>query len=251
MTSCLMPDKSLTPTAAPLSGFVRLPFQAAGSSRRDNRIMKMSTGPIALALILAPWVAFTQSSLTYQIEGGWAGTSSSVSFAGTFSYDTSAEDQLIQSNAGRFGLTSWNVLVDVNRGEQVTLFTSAEAGQGLVRASLTQGVNPPILIFQNEDHAEFGVNLGFEGGDPNVPWYFPDGTLLTFGFVEGGFPDDINDHHTTLNLGSRITLIPEPNGAGLLSLGAAALLILLGIRRSRRCGAVQGHSESPVGPGPV
>jgi hypothetical protein len=159
--------------------------------------------------------------LTYQIEGSWAGVSSTVEFSGFVSHDTSSPDQLSQLNFGSFKLEDWNVLVDVNHGGIVTAFTPFEAGGGtggepsdlMGVASLGQGQEDgAILSFENAEGTQFGVTIGFQDADPNVPWVFPDGALLTFGFIEGiGFPDDINDSTMPMNPGSQITVIPEPS----------------------------------------
>lgn len=137
-------------------------------------------------------------------------TQAPSAFSGFIAYDTSSQDQLAQLNFGRFILEDWNILVDVNLGGVVASFPRlVEGGTGV--AFLEQGlINGAFLNFENAAGIPFGLPIGFPDADPNMPWVFPSGALLTFGYAEGIIsPDDINDSTTALNPGSQNAVIPD------------------------------------------
>lgn len=161
--------------------------------------------PVALVIYLISSMPATAAMLTYGIDGAIDFALDSVTFSGSFSYDSNALDQLSQTNAGRFALIDWNVTVDVNNGSIISEFNS---GSGT--ASISQGINPTQIIFSNYDLNQFGLTIDFVGADLNIAPIFPYGTAVTYGFVEGAYPNNINDHVTPIAGISTLTAIPIP-----------------------------------------
>ncbi len=167
--------------------------------------MRSALFGLAVLAVLAVAIGSAQAgTLTYQVYAELDFPGDDVSFSGTFVYDTDAPDQLVQTNAGRFELSQWNLLVDIN-GSQTLVFATGSA-----TGSLTQGVNPTQLILSDESGNQLGFNVDFAGADPNVAPVIPNGTLLTYGFLEGpDVPAGIND--TTVPTVGSPTLISHPS----------------------------------------
>ncbi len=97
------------------------------NKRSGSRRFVIGLLSFAIAVLAVP-AAVQAEVLTYQVSVQMGFPGDDVSFSGTLSYDTGAVDQLGQTNAGRFDLTEWNLVVDINGTQTLTFVTGAASG---------------------------------------------------------------------------------------------------------------------------
>lgn len=170
---------------------------------------------VALSFAAAPSSARAEL-LTYNLQGALGFPSDTATFSGIFSYDTE------ERGDGEFRLTSWDINVDINNGDILINYNNIADPS----AYILHGFNPTLILFKDTDFGQFGLTVDFPSISPRIAPIFPNGTIITRGFVEGsGFPDGLSDMVTNTLPNSFLTAaVPLPGTIWLFSFGLIGLI---------------------------